>query len=65
VTLATGDIIVISHASPSQSITNHADLTSSSSVVSFNGNDSRGLFKNILIDIIEFLMEEQTILQKM
>ncbi len=52
-TLANGDVIVISHASASQSITDHADFTPSSSVVNFNGNDPIGLFKNnALIDII-------------
>ena len=46
-------MIVISHASASQSITDHADFTPSSSVVNFNGNDPVGLFKNnVLIDII-------------
>ena len=51
--LANGDVIVISHASASQSITNHADFTPSSSVINFNGDDPIGLFKNNnLIDII-------------
>ena len=52
-TLANGDVYVIANASAASAILDEADLTTSSAVVSFNGNDPIGLFKNDdLIDII-------------
>jgi endonuclease I len=52
-TLANGDVYVIAHASAATPILDEADLTPSSEVVNFNGNDPIGLFKDdILIDII-------------
>jgi endonuclease I len=52
-TLANGDVYVIAHASAASAILDEADLTPSSAVVSFNGNDPIGLFKDDgLIDIV-------------
>ncbi|TPN82380.1 endonuclease [Aquimarina algicola] len=52
-TLASGDVFVIANASATSGIKNEADLVTSSSAVTFNGNDPVGLFKNdVLIDII-------------
>lgn len=48
-----GEVYVISHASASSAITNEADITPSSSTLSFNGNDPIALFKgSTLIDIV-------------
>ena len=52
-TLANGDVYVIANANADISILNKTDLTTSSGVVGFNGNDPIGLFKDDgLIDII-------------
>ena len=52
-TLANGDVYVIANASAGSAILDEADLIPSSAVVSFNGNDPIGLFKDdVLIDII-------------
>ena len=51
-TLANGQVYVIAHGSATASILNIANLTNSG-VMSFNGNDAIGLFKNdILIDLL-------------
>jgi endonuclease I len=48
-----GDVFVIAHSSAVSAITNEADVTTSSSIVTFNGNDPVGLFKNgVLIDVV-------------
>lgn len=50
--LANGDVYVIAHSSASNTLKNKADRTDTS-VISFNGNDAVGLFKNnSLIDLI-------------
>ena len=50
-TLANGDVYVIANASAGSAILDEADLIPSSAVVSFNGNDPIGLFKDdILIE---------------
>ncbi|MEQ9263124.1 MAG: endonuclease [Owenweeksia sp.] len=52
-TLADGDVFVIAHSSASSSITSVADVTYGGGIISFNGNDPVGLFKNgTLIDMI-------------
>ncbi|GAA4272311.1 endonuclease [Aquimarina gracilis] len=52
-TVANNDVFVAANSSASTTIKNEADLVSGSSVLTFNGNDPVGLFKNnILIDII-------------
>lgn len=52
-TLASGNVFVIAHSSASTSITAEADVTTAAGIVTFNGNDPIGLFKNgVLIDII-------------
>ena len=52
-TLANGDVYVIANASAGSAILDVADITPSSAVVIFDGNDPIGLFKdNVLIDII-------------
>ena len=52
-TLSDSDVYVVAHSSASSSITNVADLTTSSNVMTFTGNDPIGLFKNgTLIDIV-------------
>ena len=69
-TLANGDVYVIANTSAASAILDEADLTPSSEVVSFNGNDPLGLFKDdILIDIIGVLGDstvfgENTTLQR-
>jgi endonuclease I len=51
--LASGEVFVIANANASASITSVADITTTSSELSFNGNDPVGLFKNgVLLDII-------------
>jgi endonuclease I/chitodextrinase len=51
-TLANGQVYVIAHASADTNILNVADLTNNG-VLSFNGNDAVGLFKNdVLIDLL-------------
>jgi endonuclease I len=52
-TLSNGDVYVIANSSANSSIRNQADVTTGSGIVTFNGNDPVGLFKNnVLIDII-------------
>ncbi|UTW66414.1 endonuclease [bacterium SCSIO 12643] len=52
-TLNTGDVFVIVHSSSSSTMKAVADVQTSSGIVSFNGNDPIGLFKNgVLIDIV-------------
>jgi len=52
-TLNNGDVFVIVHSSSNSSMKAVADVQTSSGVVTFNGNDPIGLFKNgSLIDII-------------
>lgn len=52
-TLADGEVFVIAHSSADASITAVADVTTTSGIVTYNGNDPIGLFKNdTLIDII-------------
>ncbi|WGD34195.1 endonuclease [Olleya sp. YS] len=51
-TLANGDVFVIAHSSATAVILNSADATNAG-VMSFNGNDAIGLFKNnVLIDLL-------------
>ncbi len=51
--LVNGAVFVIANSNASSGVTSHANTTSSSSEISFNGNDPVGLFKNgVLIDII-------------
>ncbi|CAL2093314.1 conserved protein of unknown function precursor containing a T9SS type A C-terminal secretion signal. Putative extracellular ribonuclease [Tenacibaculum sp. 190524A02b] len=51
--LNNGDVFVIAHSSASSAILNVADVTTGNGIVTFNGNDAIGLFKNnVLIDII-------------
>ena len=52
-TLADGDVYVIANSNANSSITSVADVTTGSGIVTFNGNDAIGLFKNgSLIDEI-------------
>lgn len=52
-TLASGDVWVIANSSAAKKIRNRADVTTGSGIVTFNGNDPIGLFKNgVLIDIV-------------
>lgn len=52
-TLAPNSVYVICNSSASSSLKDKADLTTSSSVMTFNGNDPVGLFENgTLVDII-------------
>lgn len=52
-TLADGEVFVIAHSSAASAITSEADVTTGSGIVTFNGNDPIGLFKDgTLIDII-------------
>lgn len=51
--LANGSVYVIAHSSASTTIKNEADVTTNSSIMTFNGNDAIALFKNnTLIDVI-------------
>ncbi|WP_420573229.1 endonuclease [Kordia sp.] len=51
--LSNGAVYVIANSSANSSITSQADVTTGGAVVTFNGNDPIGLFKNnVLIDII-------------
>ncbi|PTX63070.1 putative secreted protein (Por secretion system target) [Kordia periserrulae] len=51
--LANGDVFVIANSSANASILNQADVSTGSGIVTFNGNDPIGLFKNdVLIDVI-------------
>ena len=52
-TLNSGDVFVLAHSSSSNAVKANADATTSTSSITFNGNDAIGLFKNgVLIDII-------------
>jgi endonuclease I/chitodextrinase len=52
-TLSNGDVFVIANSSAVSAITSVADVTTGSGIVTFNGNDAIGLFKNgTLIDVI-------------
>ncbi len=52
-TVVNNDVFVTANSSASTTIKNEADLVTGSSVLTFNGNDPVGLFKdNVLIDII-------------
>ena len=52
-TIVNGDVYVIANSSANSTILTQADINTSSQVVTFNGNDPIGLFKNdVLIDII-------------
>ena len=51
--LSNGNVYVIGHSSADTGITSRADVTTTNSMITFNGNDAVGLFKNnVLIDII-------------
>lgn len=51
--IANGDVFVIVHSNATSAIQAEADLITNSSIMSFNGNDPIGLFKNgQLIDVI-------------
>ena len=51
--LSTGNVYVIANSSASTTIRNLADATTGTAIITFNGNDPVGLFKNnVLIDII-------------
>ena len=71
-TLANADVVVIVNSSASFELTNKADFVTSSSALSFNGNDPVGLFKgNTLIDIIGnfnggsgYFAQDQTVRRK-
>ncbi|KAB8152281.1 T9SS type A sorting domain-containing protein [Kordia sp. TARA_039_SRF] len=52
-TLSNGNVFVIANSSANSTIQNQADIVTGSGIVTFNGNDPVGLFKNnVLIDII-------------
>ncbi len=52
-TLADGEVYIVSHSNASSSITNVADMTTSSNSITFNGNDPVALYNSsTLIDII-------------
>ena len=52
-TLSSGNVFVVANSNASSTLTNIADATTSSTVMSFNGNDPVGLFFNdSLIDIV-------------
>lgn len=51
--LSNGNVYVIAHSSANSTIRNQADATTATAIITFNGNDAVGLFKNnVLIDII-------------
>ncbi len=51
--LTNGNVFVVANSNATSTITNVANLITSSSEVTFNGNDAVGLFKNdVLIDIL-------------
>ncbi|TVZ51039.1 endonuclease [Dokdonia sp. Hel_I_53] len=51
--VANTSVFVIANSSASSGIINNADVSTSNSALSFNGNDAIGLFKNgILIDVV-------------
>ncbi len=51
--LTNGQVYVVANNSASTTVKNKADLTTSASAMTFNGNDPVGLFKNgVLIDIV-------------
>lgn len=48
-----GDVFVVANSSASTTLKNNAEVTTSNSALTFNGNDPVGLFKNgVLIDIV-------------
>jgi chitodextrinase len=52
-TLSNGNVFVIANSSANSTILSQADISTGSGIVTFNGNDPIGLFKNdVLIDII-------------
>jgi len=52
-TISNNDVFLIANSSATNTIQNIADISSGSSVMTFNGNDPVGLFKNdVLIDIV-------------
>ncbi len=52
-TLANGSVFVIANSNAVAAITNVADVTTGSGIVTFNGNDAIALFKNnVLIDVM-------------
>ncbi len=52
-TLANGAVFVIANSSAVAAVTSVADVTTGSGIVTFNGNDAIGLFKNgTLIDVL-------------
>ncbi|WP_290671089.1 endonuclease [Kordia sp.] len=51
--LSNGNVYVIGHSSAASGITSKSDVTTTNSIMIFNGNDAIGLFKNdVLVDII-------------
>ncbi|WP_430413120.1 endonuclease [Kordia sp.] len=51
--LSNGNVYVVAHNSANSTIQNEADATTATAIITFNGNDPVGLFKNnVLIDII-------------
>jgi endonuclease I/chitodextrinase len=51
--LTDGSVYVIGHSSADTGITSKADVLTTNSIISFNGNDAVGLFKNdVLVDAI-------------
>ncbi|AXG71686.1 extracellular ribonuclease [Kordia sp. SMS9] len=51
--LTDGDVFVVANSSASATVQSKADITTGSAIITFNGNDPVGLFKNdVLIDII-------------
>ncbi|MFD0861493.1 endonuclease [Sungkyunkwania multivorans] len=52
-TLTNSAVYVVAHSSASATVTAKADVTTTASIITFNGNDAVGLFKNdVLIDIL-------------
>lgn len=51
--LSNGNVYVIANSSATSALTSQADITTGNAIITFNGNDAVGLFKNnVLIDII-------------
>ncbi|MFK7749281.1 MAG: endonuclease, partial [Kordia sp.] len=51
--VSNGNVYVVAHSSANTTIRNQADATTATAIITFNGNDPVGLFKNnVLIDII-------------
>jgi endonuclease I len=52
-TLGSQNVYVVAHSSSSSALTSKADVTTTSVVINFNGNDPVGLFLNgILVDVV-------------